>query len=389
MKLTLSQIVNELIIKLIPFDIGLRRRALADKYLSSLSIKGKNIRIKHDINIKRRTALILGDNIELTGKNNIDASAGLMIGDNCTIDKKTQINTKTETGYAPIVIGAGNHIISNVKPGSIVDSMIPVDGLSDYEGQLVFILSTGRSGSKSIAKLIDQHSDAECYHDSFAHLNTWSCNYLYNISTKEEIKKKLLSLYNSMSLGKKSVYGQSDQKIAPLVPILSEMFPSAKFIWLIRNPYDFINSAYARGWFDNSEFGYPQNDMEFLKKKVSPSVFDADHRCNGAKVGVFTNIEWQAMTAFERICWYWSYWNCLIEENIEMLPKSMSLKVKLEELENHKNKILDFVGLSPIAVKSETVNSAYYKKPDKSQWTDEMNIIFEKHCKSNMKKWGY
>ena len=376
-------------IRFIPFDLGLRRTALADKYLSSVNIKGQNIHIKSDIQIKRRTALILGDNINIGGKNNIDASAGLLIGDNCTIDKSIQISTKTETGYAPIVIGAGHHITSDVKPGTILDATIPVEGLSNYSGQLVFILSTGRSGSKAIAKLIDQHVDAECYHDTFAHLNTWSCEYLYNASSREEIRNKLKSLYNSTSLGKKKVFGQSDQKIAPLIPALGELFPTAKFIWLIRDPYDFINSAYARGWFDNSEFGLPLTEKEFLLKKVTPSKFDADHRCNGAKVGAFTVEKWKSMTAFERVCWYWSYWNSLIETHIEALPKKMAIKVQLEELEHQKNNILEFAGLSPIAGKAEKVNTAYYKKPDKNQWTEEMNAIFDKYCKPMMEKWGY
>jgi len=266
---------------------------------------------------------------------------------------------------------------------------MPIKGLSSFDGQLVFILSTGRSGSKAIAKMIDQHKDAECYHDTFTHLNTWSCDYLYDKSKKEVIKNKLLSLYNATSLGQGKIFGQSDQKIAPLVPILTELFPTAKFIWLIRDPYEFVNSGYARGWFDNSEFGYPKNEKEFFKKEVTPSRFDAYHRCSGVKVGAFTEDEWRIMTAFERICWYWSYWNDLIETNLETLPKKLHLKVKLEELQQQKDSILEFVGLPSNSYKAEKVNTAYYRKPDKSQWTLKMNTIFENYCEDRMKKWGY
>jgi len=387
--LKLTQIIDELIIRLIPVDLGIRRNALEKKYLSNAAIRGENVVLKNNLKITRRTALVLGEDIEIGGKNTIDATAGLMIGDNCKIDKGIQIDTKSNDLYDPIIVGAGNHITSDISPGAIINSKVPVEGLSNFEGQLVFILSTGRSGSKAISKLLDQHEDAEFYHDAFAHLNTWSCEYLYDAKNKEQIKEKLDALYNSMSLGQKKVFGQSDQKLAPLVPLLTELFPNAKFLWLIRDPHDFINSAYARGWFDNSEFGFAQNKKEFLKKKVVPSDFDAAHRCNGAKIGIFSIDEWKVMTAFERICWYWSYWNTLIEEHLEQIESDRSIKIKLSELETKTVEILDFLNLKNKSLSTKKVNEAYYKKPDISQWTEEMKSIFKKHCRDQKQRWGF
>ncbi len=372
-----------------PFEFQVKSDALWDKYIKSAKIRGSRIQVLNDLKIKGRNKIIYGSTVILKGGNHIDGTAGVLIGDDCLVDRNISIITRNENSFDPVVIGAGYEVKNDIKPGTILDPIISVQGLSEYGGQLVFILSTGRSGSKAIAKLLDQHDDAECYHDTFTHLNTWSCDFMYKKSGKEEIQKKLHSLYNSTSLGSRKVYGQSDQKLAPLVPILSEMFPEAKFIWLIRDPYDFVNSAYARGWFDNSEFGYEKNKNEFLNKRVTPSEFDAEHRCNGAKLGVFTEEEWKSMTAFERVCWYWSYWNSLIERNLNHISSKNSMVIKLEELENSKREVFEFIGLEANNVKAEKLNSAYYKKPDISQWTEEMKILFKKHCGSKMKEWGY
>ena len=336
---------------------------------------------------------MLGENILIRGGGQLDAYAGLLIGDDCIVSKNINIITRVPsvndvTVYDPVVIGSGNYVDSDVVPGSIIPNRGKDIGLSNYNGQIVFVLGTGRSGSKAISSILSDHPDAECFHDLFPHLYRWSCDILYNMRTKEDVRNRLMVLYNATRLGKYKVHGQSEQKLAPLVPLLADMFPEAKFIWMIREADSFVNSSYPRGWFYNEEFGFPDNDSEFYPRQQRPGDFSAAHRLNGFLLGEFSKEEWQLMTAFERNCWYWNYWNLLIEENLKNIPHNRKLTIKLSELNQSNKTIYSFLILDPLeGSNADVINKAHYSKLVRESWTDDMEDIFTRHCDASMKKW--
>ena len=166
------------------------------------------------------------------------------------------------------------------------------------------------------------------------------------------------------------------------------MFPTAKFLWMIRDANTFVNSAYPRGWFANSEFGYNEpHPNEFFKKQVTPSLFDAYHRTNGYRCGSMTEDEWKRMTAFERNCWYWSYWNRMIETHLGQLSNDRWMMIRLSELKNKQEDILSFLNLSKYALQNQRTNKAKYEKLKDEDWNDEMKSIYTKWCMPGMKKW--
>ncbi len=357
--------------------------------LLHVRVKGENIRVKRPVSIKRKNGLVLGSNITIEKKCKIDATAGVLIGDSVVIDKNIEISTLKENGsYGPVIIGAGNKIEKDIVPGTFFPPRTPVNGLSAYSGQLLFVVSTGRSGSNAIAQLLNKHPEGLCYHDAFPHIYTYSLQKIYNSKPQKEILESLYNLYNSMNFLEGKLFAQSDQKLSPLIPELSILFPKAKFLWLIRDASEFINSALPRGWFANSEFGYDEpHPKAFLPKEVTPSKFDAFHRTNGHLCGVFNEDQWKQMTPFERNCWYWIYWNEMIEKNLLRLDKNRWMMVRLEDLKNKTDSIFDFVGLYPQRIEVKKTNTAKYKKPNTSNWTTEMMDIYQNWCKNGMEKW--
>lgn len=373
-----------------PFVTQRRSQLLYAKFIDAVRFNGSRNKILRHSKIIRNTGLVLGNDITIQGGGSINATAGILIGDRTTINKNILLSSVNNNGsYGPIIIGSGNVIDSDLKPGSIISNKIQVNGLSKYNGQIVFILSTGRSGSNAIAKLLDQHPDAECFHDSFPHIYSYAADVLYGRRTLEEVKSNMYSLYNSCDVGRFKVHGQSEQKLSALIPILAELFPKAKFIWLIRKADSFINSSYLRGWFANSEFGYPEpNPMEFYPKENTPSLFDARHRVNGFKCGAVSSEEWEAMTAFERNCWYWSYWNQKIETELSKIGADRSIMVRLNELSIKTKEIFEFVGLQKTEeIRQRKTNQAKNKKLTFEQWTKDMHLIYNKWCGQGMAKW--
>lgn len=386
-----KKIKREIILRFFPATSEIKRTFLFEKYLKPVRFIGENVVLQNDTSITRPNGMVLGSEVKITGGGSIDATAGILIGDGCVIEKNLQLTTvlndSNRLTYKPIIVGSGKTVATDLTPGTVVPNCKNVKGLNEYSGQIVFIVSTGRSGSKAIAELINQHPESECYHDSFPHIYSYSQDFLYEQEARDETRNKIETLYNSLDIGKGKVHGQSDQKLSPLIPILADLFPTSKFIWLVRKADSFVNSSYPRGWFDNSEFELPPNTKEFFEKKVSPSQFDAYHRTNGARLGVVSQEEWESMTAFERNCWYWSYWNEMIEKELNLLDKTRSKFIRLNELSNRSQDILDFLSLSPITLKTRRVNAAKYKKITREDWNAEMKKIYEKHCGENMKKW--
>lgn len=371
---------------------SLRKKILYDKYIKNLQVHGKNCVIENSMLIKRNIALNLGDNVKIMGGGKFDAQAGIMLGDDVNIEEDVELLTteKSLDGsiiYDPIIIDRGTTIKNKKKifPGTIISDRLE-GGLLNYNGQIVFIVSTGRSGSKTIANMLNTEQ-SECLHDAFAHINVWSCDRLYKRRTDKDIIDRLKVLYSSANLYKKSIHGQSDQKLGGIIPFLNKIFPEAKFIWLLRGASSFINSAYPRGWFYNREFGYPENEDEFFIARSRPSKLHAAHRPNGNLLGCFSKNEWRTMTAFERNCWYWTYWNELIERDLKNLPSNKWIQIKLEELSERTEMISNFIGLNCDINKVEVTNQAYYKKISKNDWNSEMNEIYNYHCNRAMIKW--
>jgi hypothetical protein len=268
-----------------------------------------------------------------------------------------------------------------------LENTIDINGLSSYDGQIIFVLSTGRSGSKVIASLFDKHPDAGGYHDTFPHIYVWSQDYLYKRRSEASIEHDLRMLYNATDMSTGRVHCQSDQKLAPLVPILAKIFPASKFIWLVRPAEKFLSSSYPRGWFRNREFNIEPNPEEFFPQKAKPSQFDADHRVNGSLLNEFSKSDWSTITAFERLCWYWTYWNSMIEEYLGELSPDRSICVNLDDLDSSLDKIYRFAGLENVDVSAERMNSAKYEKINQNQWSDEMIDIYRRYCSSAMNKW--
>ena len=209
----LRRIFHKLIVSLFPKS-SIASILHSINILQQLRFKGSDIWIHNTTLITRKGGLDLGNKVVLTENCNIDATAGVMLGDKTIVKQGIIIKTQNLVGsISPVIIGSGNIVDTNVNPGSIWGNKTIVKGLSKYQGQLVFSVSTGRSGSNAISKLIDQHPNAVCYHDSFPHIYRYASDRLYKQKSDLELEEDLYALYNSCDMCKGTVHGQSDQKI--------------------------------------------------------------------------------------------------------------------------------------------------------------------------------
>jgi len=248
--------------------------------------------------------------------------------------------------------------------------------------EMFFILTTGRSGSTSIAKALNQHQDINCHHEPRQQLIRLSTEYAHGEKSREMVLAELYDIFIQSTTFASGFYGESDQKYFNLVPLLHELMPHAKFIWLVRDGRDVVASTFARGWFANNEYN-PDEDNYLLKvwKK---------YRLNGAKCGTFSENKWDELSAFERCCWYWHYVNSTIESSFSSIPQDQKLRISLNELPEKYGDVQKFLGISDVsAITNIVANRA--KSGDspvsENHWSEEQKRIFNKHCGAGMSRW--
>ena len=142
--------------------------------------------------------------------------------------------------------------------------------------ELIFVLSVGRSGTRSIARQFG--SEGNPYYNR-------------NITIRD-----LRSLVEESSL---STYVEVNHLWRLHLPEIVEHFPAAPLWHLVRNGARCVGSWYLRGLFGNGH------------SKLEPTVLPVDNFVH--------------LSRFEKVCWYWRYWNEHIEEYT-------SMRVRLEDL---------------------------------------------------------
>ncbi len=241
--------------------------------------------------------------------------------------------------------------------------------------KLFFIVSTGRSGTTSFASILSQHPDIECKHEITDILIKISSDYAHNNITEEEALKVLADIYCKQRIFKKGKYfGESNQKLSNLIPLIHKLLPKAKFIGLIRDGKEVVDSTYSRGWYSNEH-----NANQTLR---DPSIMNwHNYRIMGDKSGSVNVSDWNSMTRFEKNCWYWNYWNSIIIDGFKLLPEQNKLFIRLEDKESNFKKIKNFLTIKDnFYFIEEKRNIAHYKLKGVSQWSDKEHKAFDDFC---------
>src|SRR5690606_10908332 len=112
----------------------------------------------------------------------------------------------------------------------------------------------------------------------------------------------------------------SDHRLWNMVPYLSNYFPNAYFIHLIRNPYDSVKSYLQRDWYGDTIFE--------SKKRIH---FDK-YRLHGNKINSVSEAKWSEFNQLEKSLWYWNYVNTHINNELKFKSKDKWSYLLLEKL---------------------------------------------------------
>jgi len=390
-----------------------RRQVESRRLRRALQSCGVGVRFGRGVHVSHPRSASIASDVRLDDDVRLETEGGLTIGPGTFISRGVTIRTTSQElrGEAlprrPVhigrevwigpgatiepgsrigdgaVVGAGAVVEGTIEPGAIVSSPPPLArGHAAVPAEpggrpgaaitrFVFVPSTGRSGTMTIARLLSRHPDIVCRHEPRPQLIRLSTELAHGDIDEEAARAELDAIYRQSSVYPAPVYGESDHRLFNLFGMLAEMLPSTRVLWLVRDGRAVVASTVARGWYGE----------EFR------SGLWGEYRLIGDRCGDVPPDRWGAMSLFERNCWYWSYVNRVIERQLRDLAPDRWRRVRLEDVDAAASSLFEFLEVAPLAARAPHENPSRWTVVPHSSWSLEQKQAFERICGDLMDRW--
>ena len=190
---------------------------------------------------------------------------------------------------------------------------IPIQNLTRFEPfnnyKCIFVLSTGRCGTKLLTKILNFSSELWVDHKPSPELAFQSYRAYKYQYTLDQLKTDFSN--SRLDMIKKCyknslIYCETNNRISLYARAISNIFPNAKFIHLVRHPGEFVRSGIRRGYYTrmNAEIS------GHLEPRENSSLIE----------------KWSIMSQIEKIAWQWNTINSEIENFKKNITNPNSIK---------------------------------------------------------------
>lgn len=180
--------------------------------------------------------------------------------------------------------------------------------------QPVWVLSTGRTGTHTLTKLLNQSPFLDARHEPSPELFAFSYDYYSGTIERQRALQSLEYLRDELvfrSFRDGFVYVETNNRLSYLAELLLELYPQSKFIFIHRNPYKYIRSGMRRNYYN----GHLLDSARIIP---NPSSEYADR--------------WETMSTLEKVAWNWAAVNEICLNFIEKLPAKQQMVFSSESL---------------------------------------------------------
>jgi glycosyltransferase involved in cell wall biosynthesis len=241
-----------------------------------------------------------------------------------------------------------------------------------------FVLSTGRCGTKTLAQLLDSAPNGRVWHHPKPYLINETLQAYHNrIDKVTEFWKARSSIINR-TWAEGLIHGETDHNMTPFCDIIKEEIPASKFVVLVRDPRDFVQSGMRRNYYH----GHPW-DSGRLRPPAGIAEWD----------------RWHAMDQFEKICWLWrETYEYILKAAQKIAPERVFI-LRFEDLIADFVKtaeLFDFLGLTDfhqtgyektISKKLNAQQTGDFPTPE--NWTEDLHETLWKECGELAMTFGY
>jgi hypothetical protein len=231
---------------------------------------------------------------------------------------------------------------------------------------MVIITGTGRSGTKTLARLLGGCHEYRVHYI----LDKYFLNGDPHSDPFDTLGKRLMAVLDLHQGIDRRRFIDSSNLYIHFIDALYKLSPSARFILSVRNGTDFVRSAFSRGWHRHASFGsVPPRDDPYFEK-------------------------WGEMTPLERVSWIWTYRNRKALEGLGMVPREQKLVLRIEDI--CKDETLDDLeAFSGVKIADRNLTTKRFNAnpvldlPPAEEWTESMNRQFYGIAGEMMKFFGY
>ena len=117
----------------------------------------------------------------------------------------------------------------------------------------LFVVGTGRSGTRTIADLLDSFPGCTVEHERKPVLLTEVNEYLGRKRPRADMVALLKETRSTEAIGGERLSGEANQRLSFVLGPLAEAFPASRVIWLIRDGRPAVASMVHRGAFHPRE----------------------------------------------------------------------------------------------------------------------------------------
>jgi hypothetical protein len=245
----------------------------------------------------------------------------------------------------------------------------------------MFVLSTGRTGTATLAELFDHVPDAVAYHEPPPELLRERTEARYEIGEQPDRYWEIFARARGHRLLEAHEAGQTYVETSPrltfFAPVLHEHMPHARFLYVHREPWDIVRSGMRRAWYS----GHP-NDPVRLRPGPDEPLAET----------------WDSLSAFEKNCWYWAACNRFILDFGDRVGWDRILKIEATDLFSGAalGPIFSFLGVEPpqeqalkreLKARHNAQQSAHF--PEVDEWSDAQRATLLRYAGSEMDRLGY
>lgn len=275
--------------------------------------------------------------------------------------------------------------------------------------RIYFVTSCARSGSTSLARILDTATNGRCLVEPMPNLNAESRDMTEGrIAEPHRIVAEQVVPRVASALDGGMVYGEKNVTLGPFIPHLHDLL-RCRFVWIVRDGRDVVRSLL--NWHMEA-FGNIYRECtvdEALSARAQASVAQvpleldtADYARPRPQPGDPWHDRWPSLSRFQMTAWYWSHINRLFSAQLCRLPSDTWMRIDYTRITvDRVAQLFAFLGLEGFdasrveAMLARRINSledrfqTEGRFPHWERWTPEQRRQFEEIAGATMRDLDY
>lgn len=263
--------------------------------------------------------------------------------------------------------------------------------------QPVFIVGSGRSGTRTFFRMLCGAPGVEIHHEyAVSQVQKLAAMHFMGVVDQEGAVAQLAQLHGAaVHWSQADRWLDSSNKLSWLIGPLARLFPSARFLALVRDGRKVVPSFYYKLREEMYDDQSCQAMMQWLKQSDSLPAPPPEKRYwwNVPKAGQPFHEEFPTFDRFQRVAYHWAESNRVILDSFSRLPAERTRLVRLEDLRHDSallRETIEFLGVpfdDTFAEYIQTPRNVFF--PLDFQLTRQQLKAFDAICAPTMRRLGY